>query len=71
MKRRCSWCKKMLGVKCPHCGDPVFGVKILGFYLCVNPDCQIFIFEIDQRSETNGICGSCATQLVEPVVGAQ
>jgi len=61
MTRRCAWCRKQMGEKCPKCGSDRCAeiAKVRGktpVYGC--DECR-FVFREGQGGITHGMCDSC------------
>lgn len=55
----CSWCKKLIGEKCPMCGDPADRAGTSVVHYCRNASCGIISFEAGAGGSSDGICESC------------
>lgn len=67
MRVICSWCKKTIRFKCPHCGETLKQPAIreyAGRYLmCDSGPTQIY-YQINLMQDTDTICGECKPALL-------
>jgi hypothetical protein len=59
MTRRCAWCEKILGEKCPFCGLEAKAGDVEGLHFSCF--CAA-VFEKGQGGTTHTICDDCAAK---------
>lgn len=66
MKIICAWCKKFLGYKCPHCGNPLTLLEIGRHHWAVcKTDPYQAHFDPDHMNITHSMCEQCEIKLLE------
>jgi hypothetical protein len=63
MKIICAWCGKLLGHKCPFCGDPLSEprkISLQGTYKECRNEMTPILIRIANMQTTHSLCDGCA-----------
>jgi len=62
MKIVCSWCGKLVGYKCPFCGEPLQSAPAFPEYMVCHEALSSIYYAIANMATTHTMCEACRAE---------